>query len=82
MSVGLRHHVSYAQVQFRNGMFKQSAVTLADLNSFLSPLDFFPIAHENRFCLCWGFTAQSTQLGHVERGQFTYPHIYWASLVL
>ena len=22
-------------------------------------------------CLCWGFTAQSTQLGHVERGQFT-----------
>ena len=24
------------------------------------------------FCLCWGFTAQSTQWGHVERGQFTY----------
>ena len=23
------------------------------------------------FCLCWGFTAQSTQCGHVERGQFT-----------
>ena len=23
------------------------------------------------FCLCWGFTAQSTQWGHVERGQFT-----------
>ena len=22
-------------------------------------------------CLCWGFTAQSTQVGHVERGQFT-----------
>ena len=22
-------------------------------------------------CLCWGFTAQSTQQGHVERGQFT-----------
>ena len=22
-------------------------------------------------CLCWGFTAQSTQMGHVERGQFT-----------
>ena len=22
-------------------------------------------------CLCWGFTAQSTQWGHVERGQFT-----------
>ena len=20
------------------------------------------------FCLCWGFTAQSTQWGHVERG--------------
>ena len=23
------------------------------------------------FCLCWGFTAQSTQWGHVERSQFT-----------
>ena len=22
-------------------------------------------------CLCWGFTAQSTQRGHVERGQLT-----------
>ena len=22
-------------------------------------------------CLCWGFTAQSTQRGHVERGQFS-----------
>ena len=22
-------------------------------------------------CLCWGFTAQSTQWGHVEHGQFT-----------
>ena len=22
-------------------------------------------------CLCWGFMAQSTQWGHVERGQFT-----------
>ena len=21
-------------------------------------------------CLCWGFTVQSTRLGHVERGQF------------
>ena len=25
----------------------------------------------NKICLCWGFTAQSTQWGHVERGQFT-----------
>ena len=33
-------------------------------------------------CLCWGFTARSTQWGHVERGQFTYPHVYWAGLVL
>ena len=23
------------------------------------------------FFVCWGFTAQSTQWGHVERGQFT-----------
>ena len=28
------------------------------------------------------FMAQSTQWGHVERGQFTYPHVYWAGLVL
>ena len=25
----------------------------------------------NSVCLCWGFTAQTTQRGHVERGQFT-----------
>ena len=24
-----------------------------------------------RICLCWGFTVQATQQGHVERGQFT-----------
>ena len=28
------------------------------------------------FCLCWGFTAQSTQWGHVERCQFTKPQVY------
>ena len=33
-------------------------------------------------CLCWGFTAQSTQWGHVEHCQFTKPHVYWAGLVL
>ena len=33
-------------------------------------------------CLCWGFMAQSTKWGHVERGQFTLPHVYWAGLVL
>ena len=26
--------------------------------------------------------AQSTQWGHVERGQFTSPHVYWAGIVL
>ena len=26
---------------------------------------------ETIICLCWGFTAQSTQWGHVKRGQFT-----------
>ena len=34
------------------------------------------------FCLCWGFMAQSTQWGHVELAQFTWPHFYWAGLVL
>ena len=28
-------------------------------------------SEHKEFCLCWGFTAQSTQWGHVERGQFT-----------
>ena len=28
------------------------------------------------------FTAQSTQWGHVERGQFTEQYVYWAGLVL
>ena len=28
------------------------------------------------------FYGQSTHWGHIERGQFTYPHIYWAGLVL
>ena len=32
--------------------------------------------------MCWELTAQSTQWGHVERGQFTKPHVYWAGLVL
>ena len=30
-----------------------------------------PNPAEPGFCLCWGFTAQSTQWGHVEHGQFT-----------
>ena len=30
----------------------------------------------------FGFTAQSTQRGYVERGQFTFPYFYWAGLVL
>ena len=29
------------------------------------------VANSVFVCLCWGFTAQSTQWGHVERGQFT-----------
>ena len=33
-------------------------------------------------CLCYGFTAQSTQWVHVEHSQFTSPHFYWAGLVL
>ena len=31
-----------------------------------------PIQSSGQFvCLCWGFTAQSTQWSHIERGQFT-----------
>ena len=38
------------------------------------------LSHRGR--LCWGFTAHSTQWGHVEHGQFTYPHFYWTDLIL
>ena len=31
----------------------------------------FQSMSDEDFCLCWGFTAQSTQWGHVERSQFT-----------
>ena len=34
-------------------------------------LTYFVHSHASRFCLCCGFTAQSTQRGHVEHGQFT-----------
>ena len=29
------------------------------------------VPENQMICLCWGFTAQSTQWGHVKRGQFT-----------
>ena len=32
---------------------------------------FLAETRKNNVCLCWGFTAQSTQWGHVGRGQFT-----------
>ena len=35
-----------------------------------------------RFCLCWGFTSQSTQWGHVVQYQFTLPDFYWTGFVL
>ena len=41
---------------------------------FNGPEPFEPMVNTLRqkaLCLCWGFTAQSTQWGHVERGQFT-----------
>ena len=37
--------------------------------------------HSGSVCLCCGFTAQSTQWGHVKRGHFPH-HFYWAGLVL
>ena len=37
----------------------------------LETLVFEILGHLQYVCLCWGFTAQSTQWGHVERGQFT-----------
>ena len=46
----------------------------AAANDILTFLLYF--VNENKLdiscvCLCWGFTAQSTQWGHVELGQFT-----------
>ena len=36
----------------------------------------------SQYLMLWGFTAQSTQWGHVDCGQFTLSHFYWAGLVL
>ena len=44
--------------------------------------DYVMLFFIHEFVCFWGFTAQSTQWGHVERGQFTLPHVYWAGLVL
>ena len=50
---------------------------------------FFWVLHENIwlflvfFCLfVLVFMAYSTQWGHIKHGQSTYPHFYWADLVL
>ena len=39
------------------------------------------LSKKYNFCLCRGFTAQSTARGHAEQGQFP-NHFYWAGLVL
>ena len=42
------------------------------ITSDTNDIKIFLFLHETHIvCLCWGFTAQSTQWGHVERGQFT-----------
>ena len=38
-------------------------------------------SHSKVSCLCWGFTAQWTQWGHVEHSQFTKSHLHWHSKV-
>ena len=43
---------------------------LGGSNEYLQSM-FLSWNKKNTVCLCWGFTAQSTQWGHVERGQFT-----------
>ena len=40
------------------------------------------VQEEENFVTAILFVLRSTQWGHVERGQFTYPHAYWAGLVL
>ena len=67
-------------------MFEQSVINIKHcilwiytiIHSSSSSLDtgikmnLFKVCPSKQFvCLCWGFTAQSTQWGLVERGQFT-----------
>ena len=60
--------------------FVYRILTLVLLNLDMPCL--YSVDPDQLVCLCWGFTAQSTQGDHVEHCQFTYPHAYWAGLVL
>ena len=48
--------------ELNDGFFDFQREGPAKINTLLWP---------NNIVLSWGFTAQSTQWGHVERGQFT-----------
>ena len=67
--------------KFQNSSIHSSKVMLCikkrdgqtDNLEAICPSNFFEVGGIKMFivCLCWGFTAQSTQWGHVERSQFT-----------
>ena len=41
------------------------------INDFTHVAIYIHAQYSTCVCVCWGFTAQSTQWDHVERGQFT-----------
>ena len=54
--------------------FQQQGVQLVFITTMFYIFKFYNYLYLMRtwqICLCWGFTAQSTQWGHVEHGQFT-----------
>ena len=55
-------------------LFEELDIETERFSNFESPCHpdaSLQISAQSDFCLCWGFTAQATQWGHVERSQFT-----------
>ena len=58
---------AYARLKLRLWHFMQNVSPAYLAYSYITDLDI----KGSLYCLCWGFTAQSIQWGHVECGQFT-----------
>ena len=71
----LSENFPFFEVKFSIYLNRRVFVMCKVFNGVAASIDkVYTICHASRrtgVCLCWGFTAQSIQWGHVERGQFT-----------
>ena len=76
MLVGFDHRLPFWKDEYSDwissvaGRKTENIIILKKVNLIKNEclkLAFFTLS----FCMCWGFTAQLTQWGNVERGQFT-----------